>query len=126
MTIAKYVSFLALALFLSGCSTTITNLTPSKQVRNSTGLYPFEALFNSNEKSIRKETVQAYVIVGLESFPMQPAPVLKNRWETVVQLPADKKFINYRFKFDYQYLSIPQRRPGSILSLPYQIEILDK
>ncbi|MBI4663810.1 MAG: hypothetical protein HY735_33835 [Verrucomicrobia bacterium] len=117
---------LLLGLLLSGCSTTITNLTPSKQTRNSTGLYPFEVLFHSNQKTLRKETLQPCVVVDLEAYPMQPAPVLKDRWETLVPVPADKKFINYRFKFDYQYVSVPQRRSGSILSAPYQLEIVDK
>ena len=126
MTILKHVAILMMSLVLSGCSTTITNLTPSQQTRNTTGLYPFEVLFNSNQKTLRRETIQPYVIVGLESYPMQPGPVLKNRWETVVPVPADKKFVNYQFKFDYQYVAVPQRRPGSILSAPYRLYLVDK
>lgn len=126
MRILKHVSLLGLSLLLCGCSTTITNLTPSQQPRNATGLYPFEVLFNSDQKTIRKETIKPYVVIGLEATPMQPAPVLRNRWETLVQIPPDKKFVNYRFKFDYEYSAIPQRRAGSVLSAPYQLEILDK
>ena len=126
MRILRHVSLLGLGLLLCGCSTTITNLTPSQQSRNPSGFYPFEALFQSDQKTIRKETIQPFVVVGMETYPMQPAPVLKNRWETVVPIPPEKKFINYRFKFDYQYSAIPQRRPGSVLSAPYQLEILDK
>ena len=126
MTTVKCLSLLVIGVILSGCSTTVTNLTPSKQPRNPTGLYPFELLFNSNQQTLRKETIQPYVIVGLGSQPMQPGPVLKNRWETLIEVPADKKFVNYRFKVDYQYVGVPQRRPGSVLSSPYQLEIVDK
>jgi hypothetical protein len=126
MTIVRYVSLVLLGLILSGCSTTITNLTPSKQVRNSTGLYPVELLYNSNQKTLRKDTVQPYVLVGLESHPLQPAPVLNNRWETLIEVPTNKTVVNYRFKLDYQYSGVPQRRSGSILSAPYQLEIVGK
>ena len=81
--------------------------------------------FNSNQKSLRKETVQPYVIVGLQPYPMQAAPVLKNRWETLVPIPADQRIVNYRFKVDFQYDGVPRRRSGSDLSAPYQLEIVD-
>jgi len=83
-------------------------------------------LFNSNQKSLRKETIQPSVIVGLQSYPMQRAPVLKNRWETLVPIPADQKIVHYRFKVDFQYDSVPQRRSGSDLSAPYHLEIVDE
>ncbi len=126
MTILKCTSGLLLILILSACSTTITNLTPSKQTRNATGLYPFEVALETNEQTLRQDTLKPYVIIGLDSYPMVPAPVLKNRWETVIQIPADKKFLSYRYKFDYNYNGFPQRGMSSKLSPPYQVEIVDK
>jgi hypothetical protein len=126
MTIAKLFSLLALGFLLSGCSTTVTNLTPSQLPRNAKGLYTFEAALDSREQTLRKETIKPYVLIGLESYPMQPVPLIKNRWETVVPIAADKKYINYRYKFDYEYNSIPKRAQGSKLSTPYHLEITDK
>lgn len=126
MTNTKLLALLLLGLWLSGCSTTITNLTPSQQTRNTTGLYPFEVLFHSNQQTLHTESIRPSVVIGLEAFPMQPAPVLKNRWESMVPVPADKKSIHYRYKFDYEYNAIPVRRTGSILSPPYRLEIVDK
>jgi len=83
-------------------------------------------VFSSNQKSLRKETVQPSVIVGLQTYPMQPAPVLKNRWETLVPIAADQKIVHYRFKVDFQYEAVPVRRSGSDLSAPYQLEIVDQ
>ncbi len=122
----KWTPWFLAVLVLSGCSTTITNLTPSKQPRNANGLYLFEVALESSQQTLRKETIKPYVIVGFDSYPMLPAPVLKNRWETLVPFPADKKYLNYRYKFDYDYNSFPQRGASSKLSSPYQLEIADK
>jgi hypothetical protein len=113
-------------LLAAGCTTTITNLTPSQQVRTPTGLYPFAVAWDTTQQSIRQETIQVCVQVGLEAYPMERTPLVKNRWEILVPIPADRNLINYRYKFDYEYLSIPQRKANSRLSSPYQLKILEK
>ena len=118
--------FLLLApLMLAGCST-ITNLTPSQQARNATGLYPIEAAWESRQQSIRQDSFKPSVMVGLDNYPMRKTSLMRNRWETLVPIPADKNAINYRFKFDFDYNTIPQPRPDSKLSPEYRLEILDK
>ena len=97
------------ALFLSplllvGCATSsITNLTPSQQTRSATAQYPVEAVWSSRQQSIVKDSIKPFVVVGLQSFPMQPTPLLKNRWEAQIPVPAGKDHIFYQFKFDYEY-----------------------
>lgn len=128
----KTFSLVMISLLLGGCTsptvtrTYITNLTPPKQVRNESGLYLIEALWNSKQQSIRKESFKAYVKIGLEFHPMRPTQMLTNRWEALVPVPADKRHLNYSFKFDYLYNSIPEPRGDSKLSPPYQLEILEK
>lgn len=117
--------FLLIPLFVSGCSS-ITNLTPSKLPRNPNGLYPFEVAWQSEQQSLRKESIRAFVIMDFESYPMQPTQVVKNRWETLVPIPAGKRSASYRYKFDYDYNSIPVPQKESMLSPPYQLEITDK
>ncbi|HVY72164.1 MAG TPA: hypothetical protein VHH73_19685 [Verrucomicrobiae bacterium] len=115
-----------LALTLMGCtSTNITNLTPSREPRNVNGLYSFQMAWKSNQRSIRKDTIRPFVIVGMDVYPMEPTPLVKNRWETLIPVPAGKNVLNYRFKVDYEYDSIPIRRPDSKLSPPYQLEIME-
>ena len=116
---------LLIPLFLFGCSS-ITNLTSSKLARNPNGLYPFEVVWQSQQQSLRKESIRAFVIMDFESYPMQPTPVVKNRWETLVPIPAGKRSASYRYKFDYEYNSIPVPQKQSILSPSYQLEITDK
>src|SRR5262249_41463838 len=62
---------LALSLLSAGCTTTITNLTPSTAKRNPTGLYRFEAELDTTERAIRQDTVQPYVLIGPMAYPMQ-------------------------------------------------------
>jgi hypothetical protein len=126
---AKVKTFITLVpalLVLCGCASTITNLTPRQALRNKAGLYPVEARWDSNQRSIRKDSITPYVVVGLAKYPMQRTPLTVNRWETLVPAPIDQRFLNYRFKFDYQYDSIPMPRSNSRLSPPYQLEIMDK
>jgi hypothetical protein len=123
----KNLLLLALLLGLTcGCRTTLTNLTPSQVPRNTSGLYPFEVAWDTTQQSIKEDTIAAFVLVGSESYPMQRTPKLPNRWEANVPILAEKAEVNYRFKFDYQYLSIPERRHNSRTSPQYQLRILNQ
>ena len=120
-------SVLLAPLVLAGCaSNTITNITPQQHVRNANGLYPVEARWDSNQRSVRKDSIRPYVVVGMEYYPMRMTTLTKNRWETVVPVPATQKFLNYRFKFDYEYDSIPIPRADSKSSPTYQLEIIER
>jgi hypothetical protein len=128
-SMTKYIRHLilcALPLLLAGCaSTAITNLTPGQQSRTQTGLYPVEAVWKSTQTSVVKDSIKPYVIVGLEAYPMRPTPLISNRWETLVPIPADKQHIYYQFKFDYEFKGMPARRSDSKLSPEYRLDIAD-
>ncbi len=120
----RFLLLLLTPLVFVGCST-ITNLTPSRQPRNATGLYPIETAWESRQQSIRQETIRPSVLVGLDSYPMRPTANIKNRWETLVPIPADKDYLIYKFKFDYEYNAIPRPMPDSKLSHEYRLQIVD-
>ncbi|MDX1951339.1 MAG: hypothetical protein SFY81_04095 [Verrucomicrobiota bacterium] len=118
---------LSLALMLlTGCTATITNLTPRQTTRNANNLYPFEVAWETRQGTLKKETIKPYVVIGMEQYPMQPAPSVPDRWEAIIPIPADQQFINYRYKFDYMYKAIPKPESGSQMSQPYQLEIRGK
>ncbi len=112
-------------LLFAGCST-ITNLTPTQQSRNATGLYPVEAAWDSRQQSIREGSMKPSVIVGMENYPMRKTSLMRNRWETLIPIPADKSTVIYRFKFDFDYNAIPKPLPDSKLSREYKLQIVDK
>jgi hypothetical protein len=128
MITLKRILFAALmgALF-AGCTTpTITNLTPSRLPRKDNGQYPFAVEYYSRQETLVKDTMKAYVIVGTDRYPMQRTLMLTNRWETLVPIPKDQGVLTYRYRFDYQYRAIPDRRSESTESTYYQLYLLDQ
>ena len=123
----KFLPPLLLSWMLVGCGTTaITNLTPSRLPRKDNGQYPFGVEWSSRKQSLIKDSIKAYVVIGLDQYPMQRTPLLTNRWETLVPIAADKDSVIYRYKFDYEYLGFSNRKLDSKLSKYYQLFILDK
>ena len=125
----KWIQFAAVAfasVWLGGCSTTITNLTPSSVPRNANNIYPFEVQFKTSQKTIRENTIQPYVLVGDATYPMDPVPMLKHRWEAQIPVPAETNFFYYRYKFIYKYDRIPEPGESSRLSPTYQLQIVDR
>jgi hypothetical protein len=124
MLTQKTILLLLLTLVMSGCTTTsITNLSPRQLPRNANGLYLFEVALDTTQQTLRQETIQPYVLVGIQAYPMESALMLKNRWEALVPIPATNKFVNYRYKFDYGYNRFGPRGTNSKLSPQYQLEI---
>jgi len=127
MLIQKVIPLLLCALLLAGCVTTdVTNLTPRQLPRNDNGIYLFEVALDTTQQTLRKETIKPFVLIGFNAYPMEPALMLKNRWEALVPIPATNKFVNYRYKFDYEYNRFGQRGTSSKLSPQYQLEIAEK
>lgn len=115
-------------LLLAGCTTTgvITRLTPNQQPRNPDNLYPVETAFDSQQQSIRWDSVQAFVIVNGRALPLRHVPMVKNRWEGLIPVPADASTVNYRFKFDYLYNSFASSpKANSESSAVYTLKIVD-
>jgi hypothetical protein len=132
----KFAGFLAVvalvALVLSGCATSrITNLTTSRQPRNPSGVYPVEFAWESIQQSVIDGSIKPSVMVpsangGFDFYPMRPALDIKNRWETVVPVPADKRSMTYQFKVDYQYRAFGKPEKSSLRSVSYRLDIVDK
>ena len=127
LILKKFLPLVLFPLLLVGCGTTaITNLTPSRLPRKDNGQYAFGVEWASRQQSLIKDSIKPYVIIGLDQYPMQRTPLLTNRWETLVPIPADKDSVIYRYKFDYEYQGFPARHPESKLSKVYQLFLLEK
>ena len=124
----KLMPILALALVMTGCtSTSITNLTAKQTFRNANGLYPVEVALSSRQQTLRWPTIKANAVMDNEFYAMRMTSLMTNRWETLIPVPADKNIVYFRFKFDYTYDAFAS--PGkmdSVLSPIYRLQILDK
>jgi hypothetical protein len=120
--------WLGVAALLTGCMTgsTVTNLTPRELPRNANNLYLFEVALDSNQQTLREETLKPAVVIGFDSYPMRPALMLSNRWEALVPVSGTNKFVPYRYKFDYDYNRFGPRGKSSRLSPPYLLEITEQ
>ena len=127
MIMKKFLPLLPV-LLLAGCSTTatFTRMTPSQQPRNTDNLYPVEVAFNSQQQSIRWDSIQPHVLVSGQSFPLRPVPVVKNRWEGLLPVPPTLNNVTYRFKFDYLYNAFGKNpQPESSWSPTYSLKVVD-
>ena len=114
-------------LLLAGCATaTFTRLTPNVQPRNANNLYPVEAAFESQQQSLRWDSIQAYVLVNGQPLPLRPVPLVRNRWEGLVPVPPGLNAVNYRFKFDYLYNNFGTApKPNSVSSKVFTLKVVD-
>ncbi len=126
MKLRKFLLFLPV-LLLAGCvSGTFTRLTPNEQPRNANNLYPVEAMFDTQQQSLRWDSIQANVLVDGQSYPMRQVPMIRNRWEGLVPVPPTENTVKYRFKFDYYYNTFgAPPKPNSEFSKAYTLHIVD-
>jgi len=112
-------------LLLTGCASTFTNLTPLEQPRNANNLYSVEVAFNSQQQSLRWDSIHPYVLANGQLYDMRLTPLMTNRWEGFVPVPPGADGVTYRYKFDYLYNDFGQPpKPTSAVSPAYKLTIL--
>lgn len=121
----KLLPFVFLPLLLAGCATTVTNLTPLQQPRSPDNLYRVAASFTSRQQSLRWETIQPQVIVGSKVLPMQATPLMQNRWEAFIPVPAGVNEVKYQYKFDFECNAFGPKQASGFNSQVYTLKIVN-
>ena len=122
----KFLPLLSLSLLLAGCATQLTNLTPQQQVRNTNNLYTVEVAFDTRQQTVRWQSIQPKVVVGMEYYDMRPTPFMTNRWEGSIPVPPGTSVIRYHYKFDYRYNRMGTPGTDNAVSREYTLRILDQ
>ena len=122
----KILPLLLAPLVLAGCNATLTNLTPQTQARNPDNLYPVEVALSSRQQTMRWDSIRPQIVVGNNFYPMRPTPLLTNRWEGVVPVPAGTNLVHYRYKLDYQFNRMGRPGADSALSPLYTLKIVEQ
>ena len=112
-------------ILLAGCASTITNISALRQIRNENNLYPIEVSLDSRQQALKWDTVQPYVIMGTESYPMRAVKHMHNRWECVIPVPANVNSVTYHYKFDYQVNEFGGVKKSSASSHSYKLLIVE-
>jgi hypothetical protein len=120
-------ALVSVVIFAAGCSSRITNLTPTVMPREARGLYHFEAEWTSNQRSrnLLEDDIKAYVVANEQFYPMERVPQMKDRWETRVPIPATSNSLQYYYRWDYNTAQMGYNAANSIQSQPYKVEIVN-
>jgi len=121
----KSILLLLLPLLAGGCATTLTNLTPQRQVRNTNNFYIVEVALNSKQQTLIWGSIKPKVLANGDYIPMHPTPLMKNRWEGLLPVPAGTTHVRYRYKVDFQYNAMGAPRDDSVVSREYTLEIVE-
>jgi len=122
----RILPLLCAPLLLAGCNATFTNLTPQQQSRSTNNLYTVEVALASKQQTMRWDSIKPQIMVGSELYTMRLTPLMTNRWEGLVPVPATTNLIHYRYKFDYNYNAMGPPQPDSALSPMYILRITDQ
>lgn len=111
----------------AGCSSQVSNLTPSALPREQTGLYHFEAEWTTNQRSVglRSADTRAFVVMDQVAHPMERVPGMTNRWEAQVPLPKTRNPVFYFYKWEYGMAGFGRVNPNSIRSPQYRLEVVE-
>ena len=121
----KKILMVSPVLLLTGCAATFTNLTPLQQSRKANNLYPVEVALISQQQSLRWDSIHPYVLVNGQLYEMRQTPLMTNRWEGFVPVPAGANAAAYRYKFDYLFNNFnSQPKPDSAYSPEYRLKII--
>jgi hypothetical protein len=121
----KLLPLMTLPLLVAGCATSFTNLTPKQQLRNDNGSYPVEVAFKSTQQNLMWDTIQPKIVVGSDSYPMRPTPLMTNRWEGLLPVPTGNNIIHYRYRFDFLDNGFRKTTADNAVSQEYTLRILE-
>lgn len=80
-------------------------------------------MWNSNQRTIQSDSFKPLVVVDLQTYPMQPVPLVSDRWEAYIPVPADRDSVHYHYKFDYMEDAFHKPHGDSLSSQDYQLSI---
>jgi len=98
-------------------------LTPRSATPSPDANYMFETTFRTHRRGVQPENVKAWVVVGLNLYPMQPVPNTENRFEALLPLPTDRSVLRYRYKFQFTYPGVLDNKINSTMSPEYELQM---
>ncbi|HBM85491.1 MAG TPA: hypothetical protein DD423_01640 [Opitutae bacterium] len=116
-------ALLVLTFSFTGCSVKILDRTPAIATASPTGSYTLSAQALVKKKTVDLSTLQAFVVIDSEQYPMTADQAESGSFKFDYQPPVDE--LNTRFYYILNYYTQKQdapRIPGQIISDLYQIQ----
>jgi len=85
-----------------------------------------EVAMSTRQGTIRWDSIEASIMVGTNRYPMRSTPLMTNRWEGLVPVPAYTNQALYRYRLDFLYNDFGGAKRDSALSDQYRLLILDE
>jgi hypothetical protein len=86
-------------------------------------MYRIEYQWDSTQQTVRPGSIRPFVIVGTESYKMDPVMKMSNRWEAWVPVPPNQTDLVYQIKANYQYAVFGGFMNASKISKEYTLTI---
>ncbi|MSU46282.1 MAG: cell surface protein [Lacunisphaera sp.] len=91
-----------LLLVLTGCNSTITNLTPDTVPANPSQIYTITASFRPVNSQIDVSSIAPRIIIDGQNYKMTKSAVGSDIWEFEYQIPAGRAAVSYYFICNYR------------------------
>ncbi len=115
-------AFSSLILF-TGCSQTITNLTPDQAMQNPSNTYRLTMHTTAKESSALPNTYKANVVIDGETHQMQKGPLGNEFYIYDHYLPSDRAEAAYYFNVKYNYQSRGENKTQEFKSPLYHLKV---
>lgn len=96
-------------LWIGGCKSCLTNVTPETAQRNPSNLYRFTVLFRGKQKNIVPGTFQPFLVIDGQQFPLQPEADFPGLYYYDHKLDETRTDAKYYFQVRYR-----QKKQGTI------------
>jgi hypothetical protein len=90
--------------FLTGCATGITNLTPAVLPENPSQIYTISTRVKPKAPDVVPGSLVVRIIIDGQSFPMKKSALGNDIYEFDYQLPAGRSELAYYFLVNYKYV----------------------
>lgn len=115
-----------LAIIVSGCGPTITNLTSERQPQNVSGIYTLSMAVTNDDGNVIEESFAPHVVVDGSKRPMRPSNVGKNVFEYDYAMPEGRNAARYYYLLDYDVNYSGSRGLRQISSDIYNLRLTNR
>jgi hypothetical protein len=81
---------------------------------------------DTRQGTLRWDSIDAKIMIGTNFYAMRKTPLMQNRWEGFVPVPANTNIVYYRYRLDFLYNDFGGPKRDSALSDQYRLLILDE
>lgn len=117
---------LVLAALLSGCATSIQNLTSTRIPENPSNIYTISMTVENRDGAVVRDSFRPKIVIDGESYPMEPSDMDPMTFNFDYQMPRGRSQAAYYFivEYDVQRTGVPRTR--TMVSDLYNLQLINR